>query len=188
MLKAVTHRTETMKRAGASDLVSLAANCIAAAPHPLQALFWKGISQVTLPVPLLNLICTNVPGSPVPLYAMGRRMLASYPQVPTGYELGVGCAVQSYDGKLFFGLIADAHIARDVRRLRDFLYVSYRELCRAAGIKKAKPQKTRVPKTVQTEPAKPAEPVAVAAPEPAVEATPETPPATPLGMSGKHAA
>ena len=31
-------------------------------------------------------------------------MLAAYPQVPTGYDLGVGCAVHSYDGKLFVGL------------------------------------------------------------------------------------
>jgi diacylglycerol O-acyltransferase len=87
------------------------------------------------------MICTNVPGSPVPLYAVGRRLIASYPQVPTGYELGVGCAVQSYDGRLFFGLIADAHVASDVHRLRDFLYVAFDELRRAAGLKKS-PRRT----------------------------------------------
>ena len=60
-------------------------------------------------------------------------MIASYPQVPTGYELGVGCAAQSYDGKLFFGLTADAQAAPDVTRLRDFIQVSFRELRRAAA-------------------------------------------------------
>ena len=134
MLRAVAARTETMKRAGVANLVGLAAGCIAAAPPPLQALFWWGLPQVILPVPLLNMICTNVPGPPVPLYAVGRRMIATYPQVPTGYDLGVNCAVESYDGKLFFGLIADAHVASDVNRLRDFLYVAFRELCRAAGL------------------------------------------------------
>jgi diacylglycerol O-acyltransferase len=138
MLRAVAARTETMKRAGVAHLVGLAAGCIAAAPTPLQALFWWGLPQVILPVPLLNMICTNVPGPPVPLYAVGRRMIATYPQVPTGYDLGVNCAVESYDGKLFFGLIADAHVASDVKRLRDFLYVAFRELCRAAGVKKAR--------------------------------------------------
>jgi diacylglycerol O-acyltransferase / wax synthase len=135
LLKAVSSRTEAMKRGGAAHMVGLAASCIAAAPAPLQALFWRGLPQVILPVPLLNLICTNLPGPPVPLYAVGRRMLACYPQVPTGYDLGVNCAVQSYDGKLFWGLIADTHAAPDVDRLRDFLSVSFRELCRSAGVK-----------------------------------------------------
>jgi diacylglycerol O-acyltransferase len=120
-LQAVATRTEKMKRSGAAGLVGLAAQWIAAAPPPLQALFWHGIPNLILPVPLFNLICTNVVGSPTPLYAIGRRMLAAYPQVPTGYDLGVGCAVHTYDGRLCVGLIADAHAAPDVERLRDFL-------------------------------------------------------------------
>jgi len=63
-------------------------------------------------------------------------MIVYCPQVPTGYELGIGCAVQSYGGKLFFGLRGDALAAPDVGRLRDFLHVSFRETCRAAGAKK----------------------------------------------------
>jgi diacylglycerol O-acyltransferase len=143
MLKAISTRMETMKHGGAAYLVALAAGCLAAAPPPLQALFWRGLPQVVLPFPLFNMICTNVPGSPVPLYAVGRRMIAAYPQVPTGQEMGVGCAVQTYDGKLFFGLIADAHAAPDVARLRDFLYVSFRELRRAAGVKPPGSRKDR---------------------------------------------
>jgi diacylglycerol O-acyltransferase / wax synthase len=138
MLQAVATRTEIMKRSGAAGLVGLAARWIAAAPPPLQALFWQGIPNVILPVPLFNLICTNVVGSPTPLYAMGRRMLAAYPQVPTGYDLGVGCAVHSYDGKLCFGLIADAQAAPDVNRLRDFLVLAFHELRRSTTMKKAR--------------------------------------------------
>src|SRR5271165_5652184 len=134
MLRAVAARTETMKHAGAAQLVLLIAGCIAAAPAPLQALFWWGLPELILPAPLLNMICTNVPGPDVPLYAAGRRMLASYPQVPTGYDLGVNVAVETYDGKLFFGLIADAQVASDVNRLRDFLYTSFDELRRAAVV------------------------------------------------------
>jgi len=162
MLKGVVARTEAMKRGQAADLVALVASCMAAAPPPLQALFWWGIPQITLPVPLFNMICTNVPGSRVPLYSVGRRLIAAYPQVPTGYELGINVAVQSYDNKLFFGLIADAHVAPDVGRLRDFLYVSFRELCRSAGIKR--PRKARVHATKS-------HPVKVA---PAVAAEPES--------------
>ncbi len=139
MLRAVAARTEVMKHSGAAAVLGIAAACIAKAPPPLQALFWWGLPELILPVPLFNMICTNVPGPPNPLYALGRRMIAAYPQVPTGYDLGINCAVESYDGKLFFGLVADAHAAPDVTRLRDFLYVAFRELSQAAR-KTARPR------------------------------------------------
>jgi len=53
--------------------------------------------------------------------------------VPTGYDLGVNVAVETYDGKLFFGLIADAQVASDVNRLRDFLNIAFEELRQAAS-------------------------------------------------------
>jgi diacylglycerol O-acyltransferase len=187
LLRAVAARTETMKSSGAAALLGLVAAGIAKAPPPLQALFWWGLPEVIFPVPLLNMICTNVPGPPVPLYALGRRMIAAYPQVPTGYELGVNVAVASYDGKLFFGLIADAEAASDVNRLRDFLYVSFQELSRAArklGTVRAPalPKRTRlrtkaVPKPTRLarpEPTKPTEPTP---PEPEMGSTAQTPPA-----------
>jgi diacylglycerol O-acyltransferase len=190
MLRGVARRTDTMKRARAADLVALAAACIAAAPPPIQAMFWTLISQATLPLPLFNMICTNVPGPPIPLYSVGRRMLAIYPQVPTGYELGIGCAVQTYDRRLSFGLIADAHIAPDVKRLRDYLYVAFDELCRGAGVKTAA-RKPRARRETKTETAKAPEAVqpSPTAPEPAAHApAPETPPQTALVVSDKHAA
>ena len=190
-LRGVARRMETMKRGRAADLVAVAAACIASAPPALQALFWTVISQATLPLPLFNMICTNIPGSSTPLYTVGRRMIATYPQVPTGYELGINCAVQSYDGKLFFGLISDAHVAPDVGRLRDYLYVAFDDLCRAAGVRQAvqkpqAPRKPRAPRAAKPETAKPAE--AAPASEPAAEAPDEKPPETPVGMSDKNAA
>jgi hypothetical protein len=74
-------------------------------------------------------------------------MIASYPQVPTGYELGTGCAAQSYEGRIFFGVTSDTDAARDADRLRDFLRVSFSELSRAAGGKAGRrrgPRKTSV--------------------------------------------
>jgi len=112
-----------------------------------------------------------VPGSPSALYTVGRRLVASYPHVPTGYELGLGVAVQSYDGKLFFGLTADAHVAPDVARLRDYIRICFDELCKAAGVKRATPRATtpraaRPRPAKRTRPAKPAEPVEPAPAEP----------------------
>jgi diacylglycerol O-acyltransferase len=138
LLHAVTYRMEVMKSVRAAELMAIAGSWIGATPPPVQALFWEGLPLLPLPLPLFNLICTNIPGSRTPLYSVGRRMIASYPQVPTGYELGVGVAVQSYDGRLFFGLTADAQAAPDVTRLRDYLKTAFRDLCRAAGIQKTR--------------------------------------------------
>jgi WS/DGAT/MGAT family acyltransferase len=172
MLRAIASRTETMKSTRAAELVAIAAAWLGSAPPPLQKMFWAAIPALMFPAPLLNIICTNVPGSPTTLYSVGRRMIASYPQVPTGYELGVGCAAQSYDGKLCFGLIADSHAAPDVTRLRDFIQVSFHELCRAAGVKKArKPSQHAAAGKTDRRPR-----AAKAAPAPAAEASPPVPP------------
>jgi len=66
---------------------------------------------------------------------VGRRMIASYPHVPTGYELGVNVAVQSYDGRFFCGFTADAHVVPDAGRLRDFMRAAYDDMLRTAGRK-----------------------------------------------------
>jgi hypothetical protein len=127
-----------------------------------------------LPTPLLNLICTNVPGSPTPLYSVGKRMLSSYPHVPTGYELGVGVAVQSYNGKMCFGLTADAVVCADVNRLRDFIRVSWNEISKAAGVKPAsQPSAAEHKKPApKKNAAKPARVVATRKPKPVKEPAP----------------
>jgi WS/DGAT/MGAT family acyltransferase len=164
--KAIALRSAIMKSVRAAELVGIAASWLGAAPPPAQAFFWWGIPLVPLPAPLLNMICTNVPGSPTPLYCVGRRMLSSYPHVPTGYELGVGIAVQSYNGKMCFGLTADAVVVADVQRLRDFIRTSWDELCHAAGVRKA-PPRTAGPRRKRA-----ARPKAVKVPEPVIEPAP----------------
>jgi hypothetical protein len=81
-------------------------------------------------------------------------MLTSYPQVPTGYELGIGVAVQSYDQRMFFGIIADAAVVPDVTRFRDYIRATFRNLCRAAGVKK--PGRKPPRRTVAEFPVRPA--------------------------------
>jgi predicted PurR-regulated permease PerM len=63
-----------MKRSGTANLVGLLGSWIAAAPAPVQALLWGGLPDIILPVPLMNMICTNVSGSAAPPYAVGRRI------------------------------------------------------------------------------------------------------------------
>ena len=60
---------------------------------------------------------TNVPGPQVPVRALGRRLLASYPYVPIVGTIRVVVAIFSYDGRLYFGVTGDRDHAPDVDTL-----------------------------------------------------------------------
>ena len=63
---------------------------------------------------LFNLVATNVPGPPVPLYCMGAQVLEAYPMVPLARNLGLGIAMLSYCDRVFFGLLADREAVPDL--------------------------------------------------------------------------
>lgn len=81
---------------------------------------------------LVNLVITNVPGPPVPLYLMGARMLEACPIVPLGGNLGVSVGILSYEGQLTFGLWADADHVPDLDRLARAIEHGFAALDRAA--------------------------------------------------------
>ena len=61
-----------------------------------------------LKVRTANIVVTNVPGPPAPLYLMESRLLAAYPIVPLMPGHAVCVAVLSYAGRLHWGLNADS--------------------------------------------------------------------------------
>jgi hypothetical protein len=64
-------------------------------------------------------------------------MLSMYPIVPIAWEMGIGCAITSYNGGLYLGLNADVGAAPDAHLLSDYLVESYVELRDAAGVNPA---------------------------------------------------
>ena len=55
-----------------------------------------------------NLVVSNVPGPQQPFYLNGRRLLEAYPVVPLNpANQGLSVGILSYDGGVFFGLLAD---------------------------------------------------------------------------------
>ncbi|NWG73020.1 MAG: wax ester/triacylglycerol synthase family O-acyltransferase, partial [Rubrivivax sp.] len=75
-----------------------------------------------------NLVISNVPGPPVPLYLAGARMLTIYPASIVVHGLALNITVQSYDQSLDFGLTAAANAMPDVRALADDLRVAFDDL------------------------------------------------------------
>jgi WS/DGAT/MGAT family acyltransferase len=65
-----------------------------------------------------NLVISNVPGPPMPVYLLGRRLEAIHPYValsPQRRALSIG--VISYDGALMFGLVGDRDRLADLDEL-----------------------------------------------------------------------
>jgi diacylglycerol O-acyltransferase / wax synthase len=65
-----------------------------------------------------NLVVTNVPGPPMPVYLLGARMLEIHPLVPLAANQALGIALFSYDGGLNWGFNADWDALPD---LHDFV-------------------------------------------------------------------
>jgi len=75
-----------------------------------------------------NLIITNVPGPPFPLYMLGARMKAIYPMVPLMQNQNLGVALFSYCGGLHWGFNADWESFPDVHEFVEDLVVAFDEL------------------------------------------------------------
>jgi WS/DGAT/MGAT family acyltransferase len=60
---------------------------------------------------------TNVPGPQQPVFALGRRLEASYPYVPIVGTIRIVVAIFSYDGMLYFGVTGDRDHVGDIGTL-----------------------------------------------------------------------
>lgn len=119
LLARIHTEEERHKGSGEADAGVAFLGALAALPAPLVTLvtraigfgfdhgLQRGVTTVT----------TNIPGPPVPLYAVGRRVLELLPYVLVGEGLTTGVAVMSYDGKLAFGVTGDRDASPDVEVL-----------------------------------------------------------------------
>jgi diacylglycerol O-acyltransferase len=110
---------------GSSAIIGLAGH----APPVLHSFLARGLFATRL----FNVTITNVPGPQFPLYAFGSRLQAVWPLVPLAASHGVGLAVFSYDGQLFFCLNADRDSVPDLDVLATGIRRSVEELRRLAG-------------------------------------------------------
>ena len=132
LLALIQKRVGFSKTAHAAELVALAGVLLDTIPTPFQSLVGNVLSQ--LPISLCNTICTNVHGPSTPLYLLGHKMLSSYPYVPIGGEMGMNCAVMSYNGFLFVGFTGDAPAIPDLARLATLFSESFAQLRDAVGV------------------------------------------------------
>ena len=123
-LLAVVEHTTALKasgQAGTGDLVNQVIDLLPAQLiGPLFRLFTTASPA--------DLIVTNVPGPPMPVYLLGARQLASYPVVPLLAGQALGVALLSYDGRLFWGFNADREGIADLHDLVEGTEAAFDEL------------------------------------------------------------
>jgi diacylglycerol O-acyltransferase len=84
--------------------------------------------------PLYNVVISNVPGPPIPLYMAGAQLTHNFPVSVITDGAGLNITVLSYLDELDFGIVADRAQMPDLPRLIDSLRSALAELEEIAGL------------------------------------------------------
>jgi hypothetical protein len=83
--------------------------------------------------PVANVVVTNVPGPPVPLYAFGARLVACYGMGPIIDGLGIIHLVGSYAGAFTFSFTACREMVPDPGFYAECIHDAMNELRKATS-------------------------------------------------------
>ena len=144
-LRAVAARTRKLKASSAADGATAMIDLAGLAPPLLHASLARSLYATRL----FNVTITNVPGPPVPLYALGARMREVHPLVPLAAEHCIGIAIVSYDGRLAVGVAADRDSTPDMELLQEGIREGLAELSAVvdAGIQEGRRRITSHPRS-----------------------------------------
>ncbi len=132
--------TEALKRGGdaaGGAVVAEAANWAGGAVV-------EAIARAVGSARVCNLIVTNVPGPPVPLYLAGARMVEVYPHLPLFEQQGLGIALLSYGGRLAICLVADWELGTVLQEVVRRLDAGLEEVAAVTPVGAAPPRRVAV--------------------------------------------
>ena len=109
-LALIAARTARAKNAGHATPVAGLTESLALLPRRGRAL----AARAALRLAAFDVIVSNVPGPPMPLFLMGRRVAAVHPAVPVPDGHGITVGAISYAGRVGIGLMADAAVVGDL--------------------------------------------------------------------------
>ena len=82
--------------------------------------------------PIANVLISNVAGIPVQLYFAGAAVVSYYPVSIPAHGMALNVTVQSYNGRLDYGLISCQRAVPDIHELADYLLAEHRLLLELA--------------------------------------------------------
>jgi hypothetical protein len=93
----------------------------------LASLYGRSRLANVLP-PLANVVVSNVPGVQTQLYFAGAKIISYYPVSIPAHGMALNITVESYNGRLDYGLIACRRALPDIADLADLLLAEHRKL------------------------------------------------------------
>lgn len=127
--------------AGATKAVARSAKSVIPTDFPLIGVPWLlgalaslyGRSSVVDRLPVLaNVLVSNVPGPPVPLYVDGLRMSGYWPLSIVEHGVGLNITLMDYAGTLFLGFVVAQNAVPDARELADDFLAALTEMQKSA--------------------------------------------------------
>ena len=94
--------------------------------------------------PIHNLVISNVPGPPFPLYLAGAELVAAYPMGPIMDGAGLNITVLSYRDHIDIGFLADADLVPDIWEVAEQVQPAFDEL-RHWPARRTRPSSSRPP-------------------------------------------
>jgi WS/DGAT/MGAT family acyltransferase len=97
----------------------------------LASLFGRSRLSNVLP-PVVNVAISNVPGIQAQLYFAGAKVVSYYPVSIPAHSVALNVTVQSYNGRLDYGLISCRRALPDIAELADMLLAEHKILLELA--------------------------------------------------------
>ena len=91
---------------------------------------WASNISAYMPV-AMNVIVSNIPGPPIPLYSVGARVSGIYAASVLMFNCGMNFTVMSYENRLDFGITVDPDLVPDPWAVADSLRAAMAELLEA---------------------------------------------------------
>jgi WS/DGAT/MGAT family acyltransferase len=131
-IQSVTRGAKEEHHAIGADMLQNWAEFAAPTMFSLAARLYARMKLADRHRPVHNLVISNVPGPPFPLYLAGAELAAVYPMGPVFEGAGLNITVLSYLGSLDFGFNAAGNAVPDVWDLASCVEPALEELAQAA--------------------------------------------------------
>jgi WS/DGAT/MGAT family acyltransferase len=132
-IHASTQGAKEMQRALAADKIMGISETAPPALISLAARMYTAASLDTITRPIMNLIISNVPGPPFPIYSAGAQLEAIYPMGPLIYGTGINVTVFSYRDKIDFGFMVCRDVVPNPWFIAEGVQIALDELLQAAA-------------------------------------------------------
>jgi WS/DGAT/MGAT family acyltransferase len=131
-IQKVTRGAKQEHNAIGADMLQKWTDFAAPTTFNLASRFYASMNLADRHRPIHNLVISNVPGPPFPLYMAGAELVAAYPMGPVMEGAGLNVTVMSYKGSVDFGFNAATNLVPDVWDLAGAVMPAYEELLAAA--------------------------------------------------------